>query len=60
MALKNWIKGAVKHPGALREALKIPAGKKIPAAKLSINPEDSPLMKKRKELAKTFRAMRLY
>jgi hypothetical protein len=31
---KKWIKGAVKHPGALHEALHVPEDEKIPAAKL--------------------------
>ena len=31
---KNWIAGAIKHPGALHEELGVPKGKKIPAAKL--------------------------
>jgi hypothetical protein len=31
---KKWIKGAVKHPGALHEALHVPKDEKIPAAKL--------------------------
>jgi hypothetical protein len=32
---KNWISGAIKHPGALHKELGVPAGKKIPAGKLS-------------------------
>lgn len=32
---KNWIAGAVKHPGALHRDLGVPQGQKIPAAKLS-------------------------
>lgn len=32
---KNWIKGAVKHPGALHRALGVPEGEKIPAAKMA-------------------------
>jgi len=31
---KFWIQSAIKRPGALRKALKIKAGKKIPASKL--------------------------
>lgn len=31
---KNWIKGAIKHPGALHKELGVPAGKKIPKSKL--------------------------
>lgn len=31
---RNWIKGAIKHPGALHRALHVPKGKKIPKGKL--------------------------
>jgi len=32
---KNFIAGAIKHPGALHRQLGIPQGKKIPAGKLA-------------------------
>jgi hypothetical protein len=32
---KNWIAGAIKHPGALHRELGVPKGKKIPKAKLA-------------------------
>ena len=32
--MANWIKGAIKHPGALHKEMHVPAGKKIPQAKL--------------------------
>lgn len=32
---KNWIKGAIKKPGALHEQMGVPKGKKIPAKKLA-------------------------
>ena len=32
---KNWIAGAIKHPGALHRQLGVPAGQKIPAKKLA-------------------------
>jgi len=54
MATK-WIQKAIKNKGALREALHVPEGKKIPMKKLSIKPTDSPKMAKRKNLAKTLR-----
>jgi hypothetical protein len=54
---KDWIKGAVKKPGALHRALGIPEGKKIPAGKLEVKPGDSTLMKRRKNLAKTLTFM---
>ena len=28
--MEKWIKGAIKHPGALREKLGVKAGKNIP------------------------------
>ncbi len=31
---KNWIAGAIKHPGALRKKLGVKKGQKIPVAKL--------------------------
>jgi hypothetical protein len=34
MAKKNWIAGAIKKPGALREKLGAKEGKPIPEAKL--------------------------
>lgn len=34
MAGRDFIKGAIKHPGALRKELHGKAGEKIPAAKL--------------------------
>lgn len=50
---KNWIAGAIKHPGALHRALKVGKGKKIPASMLEIHEKDPSSMKKRKTLAKT-------
>lgn len=35
MADKNWIAGAIKHPGALHKQLGVPAGKDIPQEKLN-------------------------
>ena len=35
MAAKHWIKGAIKHPGALHRALGIPEGHKIGAARIA-------------------------
>lgn len=32
---KNWIAGAIKHPGALHRDLGVPQGQKIPAKKMS-------------------------
>jgi hypothetical protein len=51
----KWIAEAVQHPGALRKELKVPEGKNIPAKKLEIKKSDTPLMRKRKTLAKTLK-----
>jgi len=32
---KNWIKGAIKKPGALRKSMGVKKGEKIPAAKIN-------------------------
>jgi hypothetical protein len=58
MTVKKWIKGAIKHPGALHEALHVPEGKKIPAKKLAkAEHSKSPLMRKRASLARTLGKM---
>jgi len=50
---KNWITKAVGKKGALHKALHVKAGEKIPAGKMEVKESDSPLMKKRKQLAQT-------
>jgi hypothetical protein len=51
---KNWIAGAIKHPGALHKMLHVPEGEKIPANKLAKAKNSSnPLLKKRAILAGT-------
>lgn len=53
---KDFMRGAVKKPGALHKALHVPMDKNIPKATLSKAAHSkSPLMKKRANLAKTFR-----
>lgn len=52
---EKWIGKAIKKPGALHKALGVPADKKIPAKKLAVKASDTPLMKKRKTLAKTLK-----
>ena len=54
MATK-WIQKAIKNPGALREKLHVPEGKKIPATKLRVKSTDSATTKRQKNLAKTLR-----
>jgi hypothetical protein len=51
---KNWIKDAIKKPGALRKELKIKAGDKIPEKKLAAAAKSkNPTERKRANLAKT-------
>lgn len=52
---KDWIQGAVKHPGALHSQLGVPQGATIPKSKLraAIDGADGPLAQKRANLAKT-------
>lgn len=59
MAKNQWIQGAVsKNPGSLRKALKVPAGKKIPASKLEkATHSKNPTMRKRAVLAQTLKKL---
>lgn len=50
---KNWIAGAIKKPGSLREALGAKAGKPIPAKKLAAAAKKPGIMGKRARLAET-------
>lgn len=51
----GWMKGAVKHPGALHEELGVPQGQKIPAKKIkAAEHSGNPLEEKRARLAETF------
>lgn len=49
----NWIKGAIKHAGALHRSLGVPMGKKIPAKKLNAAAKKKGLLGRRARLAKT-------
>lgn len=51
--MANWIKGAIKHPGALHKSLGVPAGEKIPAKKLAAAAEKGGKLGKRARLAQT-------
>lgn len=56
--MSNWIKGAIKHPGALREQLGVPEGKNIPAKKLEkASHSDDPKLAKRANLAMTLKKL---
>jgi hypothetical protein len=51
----NFIKGAIKHPGALHRALNVPVGQTIPASKLNAaaSGEFGASVKRKADLAKT-------
>lgn len=52
----NWIKGAIKHPGALHAELGVPEGKKIPAKKMErALHSQNPTMRKQANLANTLK-----
>jgi hypothetical protein len=51
---KNWIGGAIRHPGALHRSLGVPEGEKIPAAKVEAAAQSSdPTLARRARLAET-------
>ena len=54
---KNWIAGAIKHPGALRKTLGVKKGSKIPAKKLASAAKKGGTMGRRARLAETLRKM---
>lgn len=54
---KNWIKGAIKHPGALHKELGVPSGKKIPAKTLNKAAKAGGKLGQRARLAKTLKGM---
>ncbi len=51
MADKHWIKGAIKHPGALRADLHVPKGKTIPVSKLRRAAKEPGVLGRRARLA---------
>lgn len=55
---KNWIKGAIKHPGALHTELGVPQGKKIPAKKLAVAAKKGGKEGKRARLAETLKKLK--
>ena len=58
MMAEKWIKGAIKHPGALHKELGVPKGKKIPEKKLKkAEHSKNPKERKRAVLAKTLKGL---
>ena len=55
--MANWIKKAIKHPGALHKEMGIPAGKKIPSKKLAKAAKSGGVLGKRARLAQTLKKM---
>jgi hypothetical protein len=58
MATKNWIKDAIKKPGALRKELGVKEGKNIPAKKLAAAAKKPGKMGQRARLAETLKGMK--
>jgi hypothetical protein len=58
MATKNWIKDAIKKPGALRKELGVKAGEKIPAKKLASAAKKSGKIGQRARLAQTLKGLK--
>ena len=56
--MANWIKGAIKHPGALHKSLGVPQGEKIPAGKIAKAAKSGGTLGKRARLAQTLAKMR--
>jgi len=55
---ENWIKEAIKKPGALKKALGIKKGEKISAKKLNKAAKAPGKMGQRARLAKTLKSMK--
>lgn len=56
---KNWIAGAIKHPGALHKKLGVPEGEKIPAKKMEKAAKSkNPTTRKQVTLARTLSGLR--
>ena len=54
----NWIAGAIKKPGALRESLGAKEGKPIPAKKLAAAAQKPGKMGQRARLAQTLKGFK--
>lgn len=54
---KNWIAGAIKHPGALRKTLGAKKGEPIPEAKLEKAAKGKGVTAKRARFAETLKKL---
>jgi len=55
---KNFIKAAIKHPGALHRQLNVPQGQKIPASKLAAAAKKPGKIGQRARFAQTLKKLR--
>ena len=55
---KNWIKSAIKKPGALKKEMGIPMGKKIPIGKLKKAAKAKGKLGHRARLAETLKGLK--
>lgn len=55
---KQWIKSAIKHPGALHKEMGIPEGKKIPGKRLKAAAKKPSVEGKRARLAETLKGFK--
>lgn len=55
--MANWIKKAIKHPGALHEELGVPKGKTIPKSKIRKAASKGGELGERARLAETLEGM---
>jgi hypothetical protein len=58
MATKNWIKDAIKKPGALRSELGAKKGEPIPAKKLAAAAKKPGKISQRARLAETLKGLK--
>lgn len=54
---EKWIKGAIKHPGALRKTAGVKEGEKIPAGRLAKLAQKKGVTGRRARLAQTLAKM---
>ena len=55
MAKKNWIAGAIKHPGALHKQMGVPEGQNIPEGRLAKAAQSGGKLGQRARLAETLK-----
>jgi hypothetical protein len=56
--VSNWIKGAIKKPGALHEMLGVKDGKPIPEHMLEVASRSKGVLGRRARLAKTLKKLK--